>query len=118
MNDQVAWVIELSIERRHRPAFRAWMAKMVASARREPGTLDYEWFFSRDGGVCHIHERYANSAAARAHAATFDAKFAKRFFALAKATRVCVYGTPDAPLRATFEGLDARFLAPTDGFRR
>lgn len=35
---------------------------------KDPGTLQYDWFFNSDETVCHVRETYANSDAVLAHA--------------------------------------------------
>jgi hypothetical protein len=76
------------------------MREMVESTRAEPGALGYEWFVGDGGGVVHLYERYANSAAVVAHLATFGERFAGRFFASVDPTRLTVMGSPNEEARA------------------
>ena len=60
---------------------RTVMHEMVDLTRREPGTLNYEWFLSDDAANCHFYERYADSAAVLTHATTFPDDLNERFLA-------------------------------------
>ncbi len=117
-SEEIGWVIEVSVGAGHLGSWKELMREMVGSTHREPGTLTYEWMFGEDGTSCQIFERYASVAAAALHSRTFDAKFAKRFFALASPKALSVYGTPDAELRAAFAPLSPRYLSPIGGFDR
>ena len=119
MNGNVAWMLELTIQPGRSDHFRALMTEMVAATKaNEPGTLAYEWNTSADGTVCHLYERYVDSAAALIHAGTFGAKFASRFLDIMKPTRLVVYGSPSAELKAGLAGFGPIFLGPADGFSR
>jgi hypothetical protein len=44
--------------------FKTLMAAIVdATQKNEPGTLNYEWAISDERQVCHVYERYQDSAA-------------------------------------------------------
>lgn len=80
MSGQVSWILELDILEGRENDLRRLAAEMISSTNvNEPGTLAYEWSISADGKRCHIFERYADSAALLAHAATFGEKFAGHF---------------------------------------
>ena len=117
-NDQIGWVVEVSVNAGRLAPWNDLMHEMVASTRAEPGTLTYEWMLGADGSRCQIFERYASVAAALIHARAFDAKFAKRFLALASPKALSVYGTPDAELRAWFAPSSPRYFSPIGGFDR
>ena len=79
---------------------KSLMAAMVeATQRNEVGALNYEWAISDDRQVCHLYERYQDSAAAMAHLKSFGANFASRFMEVVKPTRLVVYGTPSAQVK-------------------
>ena len=92
MNDNVYWVLELAIQSQRSSDFGALMLDMVEAAREEQGTLNYEWNISGDGGTCHVYVRYRDSAAVMTHMHAFGSRFSARFMALAKITRMTVYG--------------------------
>jgi quinol monooxygenase YgiN len=71
-------------------------ATVEATQRNEIGTLNYEWAISDDRQVCHIYERFQDSAAAMTHLESFGANFAPRFMEVMKPTRLIIYGTPSA----------------------
>jgi hypothetical protein len=113
MDTQVSWLREGAVRPGRLVAFRALMEEMVASTRGEPGALGYEWVVSDDGGVVHLAERYADSAAALAHLGPFGERFAGRFLAAADPTRFTVMGTPSDAVKAA-----VRRSAPQRGCRR
>jgi quinol monooxygenase YgiN len=95
------------------------MGDMVeATQKNEPGTLNYEWAISDDRQVCHVYERYRDSAAVMTHLESFGAKFAVRLMEAVTPARLVVYGTPSAQLKDGLAGLDPVYMAPLGGFRR
>lgn len=119
MNENIYWVLELAVQPERLNDLRSLMQEMVAAARNnEPGTLNYEWNLSADGTVCHIYVRYENPAAVMLHMAAFGTKFTSRFAALARITRMTVYGVPSAEVKAALAPYGAVYLAPLGGFKR
>jgi quinol monooxygenase YgiN len=118
MSDRVSWVLEVAVKPGQLEAFRALMQEMVESTRAESGALGYEWFVSVDGGVVHLYERYADSAAVVAHLATFGERFAGRFLASVDSTRLTVMGSPNDEARAALGGFGPVYLQPFGGFSR
>jgi quinol monooxygenase YgiN len=119
MDNSVCWMLELDIQAGEESTFRALMEEMVGATRaNEPGTLAYEWHTSADGRVCHLYERYVDSAAAMTHVKTFGEKFARRFLAVLKPTRLVVYGAPDATLKDALAALNPVYMEPVGGFSR
>jgi quinol monooxygenase YgiN len=120
MNDaHVAWVFELTAKDGQGDALHPLMAEMVEATRAgEPGALDYEWHLSDDGTRVHLYERYADSAAALAHLATFGARFMARFFDVLTPGRVVLYGAPSAAVREALAGLAPTVMARAAGFSR
>jgi quinol monooxygenase YgiN len=114
----IAWTLEVAVKPDQVDTFRALMEEMVISTQGEPGALGYEWFIGEDGGVVHLHERYADSAAALAHLGTFSEWFAGRFLAAVDPTRLTVMGSPSDQVKAALSGLDPTFLRPFGGFVR
>jgi quinol monooxygenase YgiN len=119
MSGQVSWILELQIRQGRENDLRNLAAEMVeATKTNEPGTLDYEWSISADGKRCHIFERYADSAALLAHAATFGERFAGRFMAILTPVRFVVYGSPTADARDAIADLQPVYMQPVGGFSR
>jgi len=119
MTGQVSWMLEMEIQEGREQDFRDLMALMVSAAQaNEPGTLDYEWSTSEDGRRCHSFERYADSAAAVRHLATFGEKFAGPFLEILKPVRFVVYGSPDAAVRDALAAFGPVYMHPAGGFSR
>jgi quinol monooxygenase YgiN len=114
----VSWNLQLAVQDGRLDHARAPMAEMVAATRDEQGAIGYEWFLSDDGQVCHICEKYADSAAALAHLGNFGAKFAERFMGCFAPTAFHVYGEPTDEVRGVLNGLGAVYLGPFGGFAR
>jgi quinol monooxygenase YgiN len=85
MATEVSWIVELNLQAGRKTEFTALMNEMINATRaNEPGTLNYEWSTSADGAVCHIFERYVDSAAVMTHLGAFGEKFADRFLEAAR----------------------------------
>lgn len=119
MNNNVYWILELAIKDGELDNFRSLMNEMVAATHaNEPNTLNYEWTISEDGKICHIYERYVDSAATLIHMGTFGEKYAERFNTAVEATRFMAYGNPNSEVRDVLSGLGAVFMSPFGGFAR
>ncbi len=119
MATDIFWTLELSVQPGRERDFRVLMEEMVASTRaNEPGTLSYEWSTSGDRSVCHIFERYVDSAAVITHLAAFDEKFAGRFLDLFKPTHFVVYGSPSQEVKDALADFNAIYMQPVGGFSR
>jgi quinol monooxygenase YgiN len=118
MSDTVSWNLQLNVRDGQLEALRALMVEMVASTKKEPGTIGYEWFLSADETTCHLYERYADSAGALAHIGTFGSTFAERFLGCLEPTALWVYGNPSAEVRGALDGFGAAYLGTFGGFHR
>lgn len=119
MNRHVIWTLDMQVAAGRQAELRALMHEMAtATEANEPGTLDYEWSLSEDGSTCHLFERYEDCAAAEIHIATFGEKYAARFMDLLTPTRVILYGSPNAAVRAALAPMGAVYLPPAAGFSR
>ena len=119
MNNNVYWIVELSVKDGELDNFQSLMNEMVdATQANEPGTLNYEWTISEDSKTIHIYERYADSAAAVTHMVTFGERYAERFMAAVDQTCFVVYGNPNNEAKAVLEGVGAVFMLPFGGFAR
>jgi quinol monooxygenase YgiN len=118
-NLEIYWVFELVINPGRFEDLKTLMAAMAeATQKNEPGTLNYEWAISADRQVCHVHERYQDSAAVMAHLESFGANFAVRLMEAVTPARLVVYGTPNAQVKDGLAGLGPVYMAPFGGFRR
>lgn len=116
--DNVFWIFEFKINEGAGDKLNALKDELMKNTEAEEGTLAYEWFIDTDGGMCHVHERYRDSAAAVEHLKGFVANFADRLMALGEAVGFTVYGEPDAAARAILDDFSAVYMAPTSGFAR
>ena len=115
----VAWMFELAVREGREADFRALVAEMTeATAREEPGTLDYEWYLSDDGRRLHLFERYANVDAALTHLGTFGERYMARFFDVLAPERMTLYGAADDRVRGAFAQLAPQVMARAAGFSR
>lgn len=119
MSDNVQWLLELNIKDGELETVKTLMNEMVSATQTgEPGTLNYEWFISDDGKICHLFERYVDSAATMIHLGAFGEKFADRFLAVLEPTRFVVHGNPDDEVREALAGFGAVHMAQIGGFTR
>ena len=119
MADAVSWIFDVQLQPGRDADWRALMAEMIDATRaNEPGTVGYEWSAASDGMNWQIHESFADADAAMVHSGNFGQKFASRFFACVKPTRMVVYGTPSDALRAGLAGLGPLFMTRAAGFTR
>ena len=118
MSDVVHWVLELSIKPIDLDTFRSVMTDLVSAAEQESGTVAFEWHFNDDGTICHVYERFRDSAAAAAHLEMFGTMFAERFLAVGKPTRLCLFGDPDQGVLDILRGFSPLVLKKVAGFSR
>ncbi len=119
MDSNVYWMLELEVKAGREREFRALMAEMVgATQANEAGTLNYEWSTSADGKLCHIYERYADSAATMTHLRSFGEKFAARFLEILKPVRLVVYGSPNLAVKDALAGFKPVYMQAVGGFSR
>jgi quinol monooxygenase YgiN len=118
-NSEIYWVFELAIKPGRFEDLKTLIADMVEATRRnEVGALNYEWAISDDQQVCHVYERYQDSAATITHLESFGANFSARVMEVVKPTRLVVYGTPNDQVKEALAGLSPVYMAPFGGFRR
>ena len=67
MSRQVRLNVSLTIHDGKLDEFQRLAQEAVAVARKEPGTLAYEWYLSADGKQCRLVEVYADAEATLAH---------------------------------------------------
>lgn len=118
MNSPLSWNLRVAVREGQLDAGRALMEEMVEATKAETGTLAYEWFLDAEGAACHIHERYADSAAAMVHIDSFGAHFAERFLACFEPAGLAVYGEPSAEVRVALDPFGAAYLATWGGFAK
>lgn len=126
MSDNVFFVVELEVAPGQIADLKEVAAEMVALARaNEPGTLNYEYFYNPDAGVCHIYERYVDPAALELHSVSFPEELQARSHAF-RPLRLSAYGKlpPEIraqrvdPISAAVPGFSSSFFEPLSGFAR
>ena len=118
MSKNIYWILELEIQSES-DQFTALMNDMVtATQANEPDTLNYEWSTNADGTICHIYERYADSAAVITHLGNFGERFAGRFLEILRPIRFDVYGSPSQDVREALAGFSPRYMNAVGGFNR
>ena len=117
MNNHIHWQLEVRIREGKQQEFRDFFKKMVDRTRPEPETLIYEWYFSSDGKICHIHERFADSQALLLHGENFG-QHADEFFAITETIRMTVHGSPDKTARDAIAVFQPEYFVWAAGFNR
>jgi len=113
---EVFWRIEVEVLAGKQDEFHAVVSDLIASSKKEPGTLDYDWYFDAERRVCHTYERYRDSDAVIAHATTFGVQFAERFQSCCRQIGLDVYGSPSEAARDLLSKYDASFFEKWLGF--
>ena len=117
-NLDISWLFELAINPGRFEDFKALMADTIEATQSEVDSLNYGWTISDDHQVCHVYERYRDSAAVVAHLESFGANFSVRLREAVTPVRLVVYGTPSAQVKDNLAGLGPVYMAPLGGFRR
>jgi quinol monooxygenase YgiN len=117
MSDQISWLLEVKIRPGKFDDFRAVARDLITQTQSETTTLDYEWHLSPDNSVCHIFERYADSAAVLRHVEGFHLH-AERFFASCEAVNFSVYGPANDAAKAMLADLNPVYFSTLGGFSR
>jgi quinol monooxygenase YgiN len=110
------WRIEIEILPGKQEEFCGIVQDLIASSKKEPGTLVYDWFFDAEHKVCHTYEHYRDSDAVIAHATTFGEKFAERFQKSSRQIGLDVYGSPSSAAKALLDQHGATYYAKWKGF--
>ena len=118
MSENIHFALELAVNPGRFEDLKTLMAELVEANRNEVGMRSQEWAISDDGQVCHIYERFQDSAAVITHTQLFGAKFAARFFEILKPTRVVIYGTPSVEVKDALAAVNPVYMAPLEGFRK
>jgi quinol monooxygenase YgiN len=118
MTENICFVIELAVNPGRFEDLKTLMAELVEANRNEVGMLSQEWAISDDRQVCHLYERFQDSAAVMTHMQLFGANFSARFFEILKPTRFVIYGTPSAEVKDALTAVNPVYMPPLGGFRK
>ena len=81
--------------------FKRQAAEMMRVTReKDTGTLAYDWFLSKDGTECEVHETYVNADALVEHALNVREARAAMFAQFAYDHKMAFYGEPSPRLIA------------------
>jgi len=113
------WTFESTVKDGQLGKLKDLVGEMAEKAKSsEPGTLRFEWVIGGDGKSAQVHERYADSEAAIAHLASFNANFADRLMELVEPAGMTVYGEPSPELREKLAGANPVYMDVIGGFAR
>ena len=116
MFENIGWIVEAKIKEGQHEAFEAVMKDLVEATAKEEGTLNYQYYVSKDGDVL-VYERFKDVEAAQTHVDTWD-RYADRWIAAAEPTRMVHLGDLPVALRERHAALDPLLLLPFGGFAR
>jgi quinol monooxygenase YgiN len=102
--------LEVIAHMRVRPGQLDGFKKQVAELLRltqeqDTGTLRYDWFLTRDGAECEVHEAYASSDSMIEHAGHIKEARNKLFAEFADGHEVKVFGEPSPEFFEMVEGM-------------
>ena len=115
MSTPIAWNLGLELKAGKADDFRSLVQDQLESTEAEPGTLLYECFINDDGTEAQMYERYADSAAALTHLATFYEQFMARMMECADPLRFDVYGAPDQAVMDALSPANPRYFRTLGG---
>ena len=86
--------------------FKEQVAELLRIAQeQDTGTLRYDWFLSRDGTECEVHEVYESSESMVEHAGHINEARNKLCAEFAEGHEVKVFGEPSPEFFAMVEGM-------------
>jgi quinol monooxygenase YgiN len=105
---------EFEVRPGNEDAFRAVCRRMTELVRAsEPGMLDYQWYFSDDGSICHAYERVADEEALGAHGHSEAVRIGiPQLLALGRFSRFEVHGDLSAATSDYMRGVGAVIYRP------
>ena len=119
MSKQVLLNVGLTIQEGKLDAFQAIAREMVDAARKEPGTLGYEWYLSSDKKNCHLIETYVDANAVLAHfAGAAVQEGVPKMMATASVNTFHVYGDPGPKAREILTRFGAETFSYSLGLNR
>nr|WP_275041474.1 antibiotic biosynthesis monooxygenase [Pseudoalteromonas fuliginea] len=111
----MTWTVEGAIKAGKKDQFLVIMEQLIAAAKKEAGTIMYEWTLSEDESSVHIYERYRNEDAAKAHLAQWETN-GPLFLDVVDITKITVFSALNDNFKAAFTGPATVFMNPVGGF--
>ncbi|MGZ3680969.1 MAG: antibiotic biosynthesis monooxygenase family protein [Ktedonobacterales bacterium] len=97
--------------------FKEQVAELLRLTKeQDTGTLRYDWFLSRDGTDCEVHEAYESSEAMIEHAGHIKDARNKLFAEFAEGHEVKVFGEPSPEFFAMVEAMQKAGLVKVTWF--
>ena len=118
MTENVYWIIELAVNPGRFEDLETLVAELLEANQEKVGFLTYGVLISDDRQVCHIYERFQDSAAIINHMQSFGPTFATRFLDILKPTRFVIYGTPSAEVKEAVAEFNPVYMTPLADFRK
>jgi quinol monooxygenase YgiN len=115
-SDQVYWVLTITVDQMDK--FKPLIRKLVATAEKEAGTLQFECSVGDDQKTVGFFEPYTDSKTALLHQTGAFWPISQEFFALAKPIRWVIYGTPSVEFKNANVKFDPIYMTTFDGFVR
>jgi quinol monooxygenase YgiN len=107
-NTVVRFTVSLNLAEGKFEEFEKVAKTMLAGARKEPGTLGYDWCLSSDRRQCRLLETYADSDAVVAHlTGAVVQEYVPKLLGVASLTGFEVYGDPGPTASKILAGFGA-----------
>ena len=107
----IAW---LKIHEGKLAEFKSLVVQVMETVRaKDPGTLQYDWYYNSDESLCVVMEKYKDSAAFLAHLGNMSELLGK--IGLVSDLTFEVYGNPTEELRAVLAGANAKIFSFHEG---
>ncbi len=112
MNEHaVYFIVHLTINPGKLDAFKEIAEGMIASTRKEPGALAYEWYLSGDRSRCRLVETYADEGAVLAHiAGRAVQELVPKLLEVSSISGFEVYGDPGSKAAETLKAIGAELF--------
>ena len=109
----VRFTVDLAINEGKFNEFESIAQEMIAGSRKEPGTLGYDFFLSRDRKRCRLLETYADASAVLAHmTGPVVQQLVPKAVQTASITGFEVYGDPGPAATKMLMGFGAQVFDP------
>lgn len=116
--EQISWLFAMQIDPANAQKVEQICQKAVDLAKKEDGTLIYEWSFSDDKKLLHVVERYQNSQAVLLHLDSFVKNIASDLMSCGEVSAFYVYGEPNSEAKERLGAMGAKFMKQIEGFAR